>query len=95
MLTTKQPSLMWAWVCPITGMVWDEGWGSTEPYATSQTQRTFGKRRMQLGDMRLVRVTIEPLTAEEEAKARAEFAEWKAKRDAADEARAEARKGGA
>jgi hypothetical protein len=78
MLSIKEPRVMWAWICPITGMVWDEGWGSTEAYATSQTARTFGKRRMTMGDMRMVKVTIEPLSPEEEARERAAFAEWKA-----------------
>jgi hypothetical protein len=78
MLSIKEPRVMWAWVCPITGMVWDEAWASTEAYATRRTETTLGKRRMTLGDMRMVRVTIEPLSAEEEAKERAAFAEWKA-----------------
>ena len=81
MLSTKEPRVMWAWVCPITGMVWDEAWASTEAYATGRTERTLGKRRMTLGDMRMVKVTVEPLSAEEEAKARAAFADWKAARD--------------
>ena len=78
MLSTKQPSLMWAWVCPVTGMVWQEGMGNTEPYAKQETERTWGKKRMAMGEMLLCRVTVEPLTAEETEKHRAEFAEWRA-----------------
>ena len=82
MLTTKEPRLMWAWVCPVTGMVLDEAWGATEPYATSKTVRYWGKRRAKSGEMRLCRVTVEPLSDEETARHRAEFAAWNARKHA-------------
>lgn len=69
---------MWAWVCPVTGGVLHEGMGSTEPYARQESERIWGKRRMAAGEMLLCRVTVEPLTAEETEKHRAEYAEWKA-----------------
>jgi hypothetical protein len=83
MLTTKEPRLMWAWVCPATGMVLDEAWGATEPYAKSKSERLWGKRRTGEGDMLLCRVTVEPLTADETAKHRAEYEEWKARKQQA------------
>ena len=76
MLTIEKTSVMWAWVCPITGMVWDEGWGGTEAYARTKTERTWGKTRTKSGDMRLVRVTIEPLTDTEAEAHKAEYAAW-------------------
>jgi hypothetical protein len=76
MLSTKEPALMWAWVCPITGMVLHEGMGNTEPFATHESERIWGKKRMAAGEMLLCRVTVEPLSAEETGKHRAEFAEW-------------------
>ena len=82
MLTIEKPRVMWAWVCPITGMVWDEGWGGTEAYARSKTERTWGKTRTKSGDMRLVRVTIEPLTDAEADAHKAEYAAWRATKDA-------------
>jgi hypothetical protein len=85
MLTTKEPRLMWAWVCPITGMVLDEAWGATEPYAKSKSERFWGKRRTEQGDMRLCRVTVEPLSADETAIAREEYAAWKAQKHQAEE----------
>jgi hypothetical protein len=64
-------------------MVWDEAWAATEGYATHRTESTLGKRRMRYGEMRLVRVTIEPCSDEETAKYRAEFEEWRAKKESA------------
>lgn len=80
MLSIKEPVLMWAWVCPVTGMVWSEGMRATEPYAKDETERTWGKKRMAYGEMLLCRVTVEPLTTDETEKHRVEFAEWKAAR---------------
>jgi hypothetical protein len=64
-------------------MVLDEAWGSTEPYATRKTIATWGKRRTEAGEMRAVRVTVEPLSDDETALHRAEFAAWKARNDGA------------
>jgi len=83
MLTTKEPRQMWAWVCPVTGMVLDEAWGLTEPYATGKTERMWGKKRTAMGEMVLCRVTVEPLSAEETAAHRAEFAAWNARKQQA------------
>ena len=69
---------MWAWVCPITGIVLHEGWGATEVYAMQKTERIWGKRRAAQGDMRLCRVTIEPVSPEETAMHRANYEAWKA-----------------
>lgn len=80
MLKINEPSVMWAWVCPITGMVLDEAWGNTEPYARRKTNGWWGKRRAESGEMLAVRVTVEPLSAEETAVHRAEFAAREAKR---------------
>ena len=77
MLTTEKPRVMWAWVCPVTGMVLDEKWGVTEAYARRQTKAYWGKNRTESGEFLAVRVTIEPLTAEETAAHRAEFEAWR------------------
>jgi len=82
MLTTRESTVVWAWVCPVTGTVLDECWGATKPYAARQSERYLGKRRSQYGEMRAVRVTIEPLSAEEQAVHEAEFEAWLAKRNA-------------
>jgi hypothetical protein len=79
---TKKPRVMWAWVCPVTGIVLDETWGSTESYAENKTKKFWrSKDRFQSGEMRAVRVTVELLTDDEMAKERAEFSRWKAERD--------------
>ena len=76
MLSIEKPHVVWAWVCPITGIVWDEGWGSTPAYAKSKTERSWGKTRTKSGEMRLVRVTIEPLTDAEASAYKSEYASW-------------------
>ena len=78
MLTTEKPSLIWAWVCPITGIVLSDAWGATEVYAMEKTERIWGKRRAAQGDIRLCRVTVELVSSEETAAHRAEFAAWEA-----------------
>lgn len=79
----SKPHVMWAWICPITGMMLDEGWASTESYAESQSKKFWrSKERFEGGEIRAVRVTIELLTDDEMAKQRAEFAQWKAEREA-------------
>ena len=82
MLTIEKPRVLWAWVCPITGMVLDEWWANTEAVARSRTESSWGKLRTKQGDIRPVRVTVELLTDDETTAHRAEFAAWKAKRDA-------------
>jgi hypothetical protein len=80
MMSIEKPRIAWAWVCPITGIVWDEGWGATLGYARMETQKTLGKRRMQAGDLRLVRVTVEPLSEAEAQAYQAEQEAWQAAR---------------
>lgn len=88
---TTKPHVMWAWVCPVTGMLLDEGWASTEGYAASQSKKFWrSKDRFQSGEMRAVRVTVELLTDDEMAKERAEFAQWKAEREAREAKRKDA-----
>jgi hypothetical protein len=83
MLKLNEPREMWAWVCPVTGMVLDECWGPTEGYSKSRSEKYLGKRRAEYGEMRLCRVTVTPCTDEETAKYRAEFAAWKASKEKA------------
>jgi len=52
----------------------------TKEYATTRTERTLGKRRMNTGEVRLVRVTIQPLTDVEAAAHQAEYEKWKDER---------------
>jgi hypothetical protein len=80
MMSVEKPRNVWAWVCPVTGIVWDEGWGATQNYARMQTEKTLGKRRMQSGDLRLVRVTVEPLSEVEAQAYQAEQEAWLAAR---------------
>ena len=82
MLSLKESRIMWGWCCPFTGMVLDEAWAATEPYAVQKSTGYFGKRRIAMGEFRAVRVTIEPLSDEEQAKHRAEFEEWQKRREA-------------
>ena len=82
MLTINKPRVMWAWVCQATGMVFDEGWGNTEDYARAKTEKAWGKNRTKSGVMRLVCVTIEPLTDVEANLHRAEYEAWRNAKDA-------------
>ena len=80
MLTIKQARVLWAWVCPITGMVLDEAWGSTKPYTVQKSERCLGKRRTEGGDARAVKVTIELLTDAEQAEHERAYEKWRAKK---------------
>jgi hypothetical protein len=82
MLKLGDGNIVWAWVCPVTGTVLDEWWGRTEDYARDKTVRGWGKRRFEQGEMRPLRVRLEALSPEEAAKERAEFQEWKARKNA-------------
>ena len=81
MLTIKETRVMWAWVCPVTGMVLDDTWGITEAYTRTKTERMWGKHRTDSGDFLAVCVTIELLGAESTAEHRAEFAAWRERKD--------------
>lgn len=74
MLSTKHENIMWAWHCPITGIIWSEGMGTTEEYAAWKTARQLGKNRFKCGDMVAFRVKLEPLTEAEMQQQRAAYA---------------------
>jgi len=78
MMNINRSDVMWAWVCPVTGIVLTEGWGATLDYAKHKSIDYFGKRRIALGDFKAIRVTLEVLPDEEADKLRAEFEAWKA-----------------
>lgn len=73
--------VMWAWVDVHTGLVWTDGMASTPEYARRLTERTLGKRRMVGGEMRALRVTLTPLTADERRAHEAEYEAWRARRE--------------
>lgn len=78
MLSTKHENILWAWRCPMTGIVWSEGWGETENYATNKTTRQMGKNRFKRGDMVAFRVELVPLTDAEMQQHRQAYADWQA-----------------
>lgn len=84
MLNINRDNIVWAFVCPHTGIVFDEKWASTEPCAISDTQRWLGKRRFQNGEMKAIRVRLEILSDEETQKVREEFEVFRARKRAAE-----------
>lgn len=78
MLSTKHENVMWAWHCPLTGIVWADGWGSVESYAANKTLRQMGKNRFSNGDLVAFRVKLEPLTDAEMQQQRKAYADWQA-----------------
>jgi hypothetical protein len=73
MLNINRDNIMWAWVCPHTGIVFDEGWAATEAWAAEKTRKWLGKRRFETGEMKAVRVRLEVLSDEEAQEQRAAF----------------------
>lgn len=82
MINSGKENIVWAWECPVTGIVFDETWGATLPYAEGKTQRWLGKNRFKQGEMRAFRLTLERLTDAEEKELQAKFAEWRKEQDA-------------
>jgi hypothetical protein len=79
MIDIGKPRVLFALVTP-HGLVWTDGMASTKGWATRLTQRTLGKRRMELGTMRAVRVTVELATDAEAAEAEARDREQEARK---------------
>lgn len=82
MIRANEITVQWLWVDHVTNVCFPETMSSTEDYAAQRAQQILGKRRMAGGEVRAVRVTIEPMSAEETAAQRAEFESWKARKDA-------------
>ena len=94
MMRIDEHPVMWLWVDHATGICFPETMSHTEAMALRDTERILGKRRMGgFGSVRAVRVSIEPLSEEETAAHRSDFAAWKAKKDAQSFMPADAKEG--
>jgi hypothetical protein len=82
MLKLSDENMVWVWACPFTGIVFDNTISATEDYSSRKAINALGKRRAETGRITLCRVTIKPCSEEETAAARAEFEQWKARKDA-------------